>query len=106
MTKDAYFEMCEMLGSEPIEDEIPVEMQDFPSLVQDAFSIYNMLEDRWDSMAGAYLGKNFSFLFQLFELFEVPKEEHLLTLRVIQQMDSVRGKIINDKVKQKSSATK
>lgn len=106
MTKDSYFEMCEMLGSDPIEEEIPVEINDFPSLVQDTFSLYNLLEDRWDSMAGAYLGKNFSILFELYKLFQIPKEEHLLALRFLQVMDSVRGELIGEKVKQKSSAAK
>ena len=32
MTKEAYFEMCEMLGSEPLESEIPLELDDFPDL--------------------------------------------------------------------------
>ena len=33
MTKEQYFEMCEMMGSEPVEDEIPVEFDDLYSEV-------------------------------------------------------------------------
>lgn len=105
MTKDTYFEMCEMLNSEPVESEIPVDMEDFPTLVQDTFVIYNLLEDRWDSMAGAYLGKNYSMLFNLYDMYKVPEEEHLLVLRLLQQMDGVRSRLISEKIKQKSPST-
>ena len=30
MTKEQYFEMCEALGNEPAESEIPIEFDDFP----------------------------------------------------------------------------
>ena len=65
MTKEAYFEMCDMLGSEPIEEEIPLELDDFPELVQQAFVIYGMLSDIWEGMSGSYLGKDYSLLFDL-----------------------------------------
>ena len=58
MTKESYFEMCEMMGSEPVESEIPVEFDDFPLEVQQAFNAYRMLRDEWDTMNGNYLGKS------------------------------------------------
>lgn len=58
MDKQAYFEMCEMLGSEPIDDEIPVEADDFPELVQKALHIYSYLPDIWEGMSGTYMGKD------------------------------------------------
>ena len=58
MTRDTYFEMCEALGTEPVEEEIPVEFEDFCLDVQEALSIYQKLRDEWDYMGGNYIGKN------------------------------------------------
>lgn len=93
MTKEAYFDMCEALGNEPIDSEIPVEMSDFPDLVQTAFSIYFSLKDIWDPMAGRYLGKDNSILFEFLRLHEVEDSEKLLIVSFMQYMDSIRSKI-------------
>ena len=106
MTKETYFEMCEMLGEEPIEAEIPVDPNDFPPLVQQCLTIYSLLEDRWDSVGGGYLGKNYSIIFNFFELYEVDSIESLLMLEFIQHIDAIRSKIVAEKIKAKSPATK
>jgi hypothetical protein len=103
MTKDAYFEMCEQLGQEPIEEEIPVEVADFPDLVQQCFVIYNILADNWDSMGGGYMGKDYGLVFNLFEVYRITDpEEILLCLDFLQHMDGVRQKLIAEKIKAKS----
>lgn len=103
MTKDTYFEMCTMLGQEPIEEEIPVEVSDFPDLVQQCFVVYQMLPDRWDSMGGGYMGKDYSIVFNLLGVYSVTdSEEILLCLDFLQHMDVVRQKLIAEKLKSKS----
>jgi len=94
MTKDAYFEMCEALGSEPNEDEIPVEHSDLHMEVQEAFSIYNKLRDDWDYMGGTYIGKNIDNLLGIFILLEIPKEDRLQVYELINLIDSYRSKAI------------
>jgi hypothetical protein len=106
MTKDAYFEMCEMLGQEPLESETPVDINDFPIMIQQMLVIYSMLEDRWDTMGGGYLGKNYSNIFDFFKLYEVDSSESLLMLEFLQHIDAVRSKIVAEKIKAKSPATK
>lgn len=102
MTKDSYFEMCEMLGEEPIESEIPLELSDFPELVQQCFVMYGILSDNWDSMGGNYLGKDYSIVFKLFDIYQVSDpSEKLLSLDFMQHIDSVRSKLISDKIKAK-----
>ena len=32
MTRERYLEMCEQIGNEPIQEEIPPDIEDFPSL--------------------------------------------------------------------------
>lgn len=105
MTKEAYFEMCEMLGSEPVDSEIPVDLEDFPDIIQTCFSIYSVLADQWDTMGGNYLGKDYSIVFQLFEVYDIEPEQYLFCLNALQQMDGCRSKIISDRIKAKSSTT-
>lgn len=50
---------------------MPLTSSDFPEEVQVAFFIFSMLSDRWDGMSGTYLGKDWSIVFQLFDLYEV-----------------------------------
>jgi hypothetical protein len=103
MSKDAYFEMCEMLGQEPVEEEIPVEVSDFPDLVQQCFALYGILADTWDSMGGGYMGKDYSIIFNLFQVYDIiDNEEILICLDLLQHMDNVRQKLISEKIKAKS----
>ena len=102
MTKDLYFEMCEALGTEPIESAVPVELNDFVYLVQQCIQIYYVLPDMWDPMGGNYLGKDYSLVFKLLKLYLISKSENLLALEFLQHTDSVRSKLIAEKQKQKS----
>ena len=106
MSKDAYFEMCRQLGSEPIESEIPLDLDDFPDLVQTAFIIYGILSDNWDPMGGNYLGKDYSLIFNLFELYDVETSDRLLTINILQYIDKIRAKSVADKLAQKTPTTK
>jgi hypothetical protein len=98
MSKDTYFDMCEQLGQEPVESEIPVDLEDFPLIIQQCFKIYWVLKDCWDPMGGSYLGKEYSIVFELFKVYEVEQEEEkLLMLDTLQYIDKVRSDIIRSK---------
>lgn len=100
MTKDSYYEMCEELGSEPIESEIPVELSDFPDMVQTCLVIYSKLADTWDMGVGKFNGKDYSLVFKFFELYDVEtKDQQIFMLDMMQVADSVRMQISADKVK-------
>jgi len=96
MTKDDYFEMCEALGSEPLDSEIPVEYEDFCLDVQEALGIYQKLRDEWDTMNGVYLGKNYVGLVDILELLEVPVEDRRTQFELIGIIDRHRSKAIAD----------
>ncbi len=44
---------------------------DFPSEVQVAFFMYDLLSEVWEGMSGTYMGKDWSHCNQLFELWEI-----------------------------------
>ena len=102
MTKTAYLEMCEMLGSEPIEEEMPVEYDDLFIDIQQAMGIYSKLRDEWDTMNGVYMGKNYSGILDIFTILEVPVQDHKTMFDLIGLIDAYRSKAIADS-KPKSS---
>jgi len=85
MTKERYFEMMQQMGKEPIEDEIPPSWEDFPEDVLDAVSIFNLLGDRVYPDIG-YIGKDYSNLQYLSDIFEVDNQE--LLVQVLNLLDS------------------
>lgn len=95
MTKDQYFEMCETLGSEPLDEEIPIEYDDLVSDVQEALRIYNNLSDSWDYMGGNYIGKVWDPV-SIFEIYDIDKEDRRVMYEFIMKIDSIRAKSIRD----------
>lgn len=94
MTREQYFEMCEMMGSEPVEDEIPVEIDDLPTEAQTALELYNILQDQWDSVVGRYEGKNLSNIKHVFDIWEIAKSEQKLMLNLVLIIDQIRSEEI------------
>lgn len=90
MTRDQYFEMCEMMGTQPQEADIPVELSDFPDEVQTAFQVYHVLQDHWEGMSGTYMGKNLTGLGEVLEVYEVEKSDRKLILELINLIDRER----------------
>jgi hypothetical protein len=90
MTKDTYFEMCELLGNTPITSEIPVDFDDFPLEVQQAFTVYRMLRDDWEGFGGNYLGKSFVGLIEILDFAEIDQEDRKLILLIIKMIDNIR----------------
>lgn len=101
MTKDIYFEMCEALGSEPVESEIPVEYSDLPTDIQYALSIYSKFRDEWDTMNGVYLGKNYTGISDIFDILDVPKEDRRTMFDLLDLIDQHRAKVIKDNTPKK-----
>lgn len=97
MTRDAYFEMCELLGNEPVEEDIPVEFDDFPLEVQQAFGVYRMLRDEWDTMNGVYLGKSLIGIKDILEAVEIDHTEHKFIIMLVRLIDEVRSGEVNKK---------
>ncbi len=95
MTKQQYFELCDMMGSEPIESEIPIEFDDLPLEVQEAYTIYVILQDNWEGMSGTYLGKNIIGITELFTLYGI--DDGITCLNIIRILDKYRAKSIEDK---------
>ena len=104
MTKDQYFEMCEMMNSEPIEEEIPIEYEDLHDEVQEAILVYNMLQDNWDSMNGIYMGKQIGGIKDIFDIMGVLDPKSCYS--IISMLDRNRSEILNRKKNEKPATAK
>ena len=94
MTKETYLEMCEMLGSQPVQEEIPVEYEDLLVDVQEALSIYAKLRDEWDTMNGNYMGKSYAGISDIFDILEVPTEDRKTLFNLLGVIDGIRSEIL------------
>jgi hypothetical protein len=68
---DQYLEICEQLGTEPDPQKMPLTESSFPTEVQVAFFMFNLLSDVWEGMSGTYCGKDWSHCSQLFDIYEI-----------------------------------
>lgn len=99
MTKEAYLEMCEMLGSDPVQSEIPVELGDFPEEVRTCFNIYSLLRDIWDTMSGVYMGKDYGNMFEYYRMYDVDVRDYLFYTSMLQTIDGARSELLAAKRK-------
>lgn len=104
VSKETYFEICGAMGTEPIESEIPIEIDDFPPDIQDIYIVYDYLQDIYEGMSGTYMGKSMNGIVDIFTLLEVDKSEQKLYLDIIKIIDRARSQAISDsKPKTKTS---
>ena len=103
MTKDSYFEMCEALGSDPVESEIPIELSDFPYEVRTCFNIYYLLRDIWEGMSGSYMGKDYTNVIDYLKIHAVEPEDYILYISLIQNIDAARATLLASKKKAAAS---
>ncbi len=107
MTQERYLKMCDQLGKEPSEDEIPPDWQDFPEMAISAINTFNMLGDRIAPDIG-FIGKDFTNLLHYIEVYGVEDKElfldiiNLLETRAIKQSHEMM-KREREKLKRKSS---
>lgn len=85
------------MGEEPVEEQVPVEFDDFPLEVQQAFNAYRMLRDEWDTMNGNYLGKSLIGIKDVLEATEIEQEDSKFIIQLIRMIDAVRSEEVNRK---------
>jgi hypothetical protein len=85
MTRNKYLDMCEQLGKEPSDKEIPPDWEDFPEIVQEAINTFNQLGDRVYPEIG-FVGKDYTNLPHYIEIYGIANKEFFL--EVISWLDS------------------
>ena len=84
-------------------EKMPPEISDFPYEVQLAEAFFRLLPDRWEGNSGSYMGKDWSALGALFDIFDINNDKEIITyfLKVIENEYSTS---LNAELKQKRDA--
>jgi hypothetical protein len=93
--------MMEILGSSPIEEEIPYSREDLTLQTQWVLNLYDLLPDRWEGMSGTYLGKDLNLLPVLFSEFNAEKHDRMYAWKIIPVIDNFVSQDVAAKVKAK-----
>lgn len=78
MTVEQYLMMCEQMGWEPNEDEMPKDPSSLPVQVQNALIIFNVLPDKIEGMSGTWLGKDFSPIEAIMNIYDIDDRREVL----------------------------
>ena len=79
MTRDRYLELCEQMGNEPLEEEIPPDWEDLPDIMVYAVNTFNMMGDRVYADIG-YTGKDYTNVNHYIELYGIEDKEYFFQL--------------------------
>ena len=96
MTRERYLELCEQMGNEPIEEEIPPDWSDLPEIVTYAVNTFNLMGDRVYPEIG-YVGKDYTNLNHYIELYAIDDKEFFL--HILSWLDSRAIKKSSDQLK-------
>lgn len=99
--------MCEQMGTEPLEEEIPASFDDFPYVVQTAINVHSVLPDRWEGMSGTYMGKDYSLLPYLADkVYDVANDAQLFQFVYLIDRIIVERRAAEQKIKQRKNKKK
>jgi hypothetical protein len=104
MDIEQYLQMCEQMGWEPKEEELPKEPSHLSYNIQGALILYNALPDVWEGMSGSWMGKDYSGLMDIMNIYELENRREIFTLLKIAEGEA--SKFYAEKQKQKESLDK
>tara|TARA_Y100001937_G_C7127712_1_gene335656 strand:+ start:1262 stop:1534 length:273 start_codon:yes stop_codon:yes gene_type:complete len=81
---------------------MPPDRGQFPTEVQEAFMIHDLLPDRWEGMSGSYLGKDWAALSGLLKVYEI--EEPKLCVLFLKNIEAWNQSKINKELQRKQSS--
>ena len=103
MTAERYMEMQTQMGQEIIEEDIPPDWEDFPTIVIDAVNTFNQLGDRVYPDIG-YIGKDYTNLHLFLDLYGVSDTEYFIN--ILTWLDSRAIKKSQDQLKREHDKLK
>ena len=104
MTQDQYIVMCEQMGWEIDESQMPKEPSALAYEVQQALLLLNVLPDKWEGMSGTWLGKDYAGLDAIFNIYEIDSPRDVFEL--LQVAEKELGDYYAHKQKEKESLGK
>ena len=80
ISTEQYFAICEQMGVEPKDEDIPKDPSTFSIEAQQALVLMNALPDIWEGMNGLWLGKNYNGLFDIMKLYKIDNKREVFEL--------------------------
>jgi hypothetical protein len=96
--------MCEQMGWEPEEDRMPIDPSTLSLECQQTLVLLNALPDKWEGMSGSWMGKDYSGLSAIMDIYEIDDRRSVFEL--LQQCEHELGKFYQQKQKQEESLSK
>jgi len=104
MNADQYIEMCEQMGWEIDEAAIPKDPSELPVESQQALILLNSLPDLWDGMSGSWMGKDYSGLATIMDIYEI--DDRKTVFELLKVAETEMSKYYSEKAKQKEAMSK
>jgi len=82
--------MCEQMGWEPKEEDLPQDGSNLSLECQQALTVLNALPDIWDGMNGVWLGKDYSGLDTILDIYSIEDKRDVFEL--LKEAEAVLGK--------------
>jgi len=101
MNLDQYLQMCEQMGWEPKDEEIPKDPGDLSYNVQGALVLFNALPDIWEGMSGSWMGKDYSGLIAIMDIYQLDNKREVFNLLKVAEGEA--AKYYAEKAKQRES---
>ena len=101
MNLEQYLQMCEQMVWEPKDDEIAKDPNDLSYNVQGALVLFNALPDIWEGMSGTWMGKDYSGLMDIMNIYKLDNKKEIFTL--LKTAENEASKFYAEKAKQKES---
>ncbi len=105
MSIDQYLLMCEQMGWEPKEEEIPIDPASLPLESQQALVLLNALPDKWEGMNGVWLGKDYAGLADIMSIYQI-NDNKLEVFELLKVCEAQLGKYYEQKRKEQEQLSK
>jgi hypothetical protein len=96
--------MCEQMGWEPRDEDIPLDPSTLSLEAQQALIVLQSLPDNWEGMSGSWMGKDYSGLSTILDIYEV--ENKRLVFEFVKLCEIELGKFYAQKRKEQESLAK
>ena len=104
MNLEQYLDMCEQMGWEPKEEDLPIEIESLSYNAQCALVLFNSLPDIVEGMSGTWMGKNYSGLIDIMNIFSMDNKKEVFNLLKVAEGEA--SKYYAEKQKQQESLNK
>ena len=105
MDIDQYLLMCEQMGWEPKEEEIPLDPSSLPIESQQALVLLNALPDKWEGTNGVWLGKDYAGLADIMSIYKI-EDNKLEVFELLKVCEVQLGKYYEQKRKEQEQLSK